>query len=65
MVVLTVRVFETPIEFEKLADNYFATCEKNGKPVSMTGFCLGVGLSSRSDLDRYRRANTAKSFVAP
>lgn len=60
------RLFESPEEFEKLANEYFVMCERSIlKKMSWTGLCLAVGASSRSTLDRYRRGEHGEEYVAP
>jgi hypothetical protein len=59
------RTFETPADFEILADAYFQNCEESGRPISWTGLCLAVGMNSRSGLDRYRKAEHGDAFCGP
>lgn len=40
-------------EFNRLADAYFADCEANEKPTTITGLALALGLCSRQSLTRY------------
>lgn len=59
------RIFESVEDFERLAGTYFDNCKAEGHPISWTGLCLAVGLSSRSGLDRYRRGEHGKEFCGP
>lgn len=55
------KLFETPQEFEELAEAYFKKNE--GKKISWTGLCLAVGASSRQSLERYKRGEHGQEFV--
>jgi len=44
---------KTPEEFAQLAEAFFADCEANEKPTTITGLALAVGLSSRQSLSLY------------
>lgn len=59
------RLFESPEEFEELANKYFDECDRNLRKITWTGLCLAVGASSRSTLDRYRRGEHGEEFVDP
>ena len=46
-------IIASPDELDTRADTYFAACE--GKPMTVTGLALALGLSSRESLDEYGR----------
>lgn len=48
------RKFESPEQFDELADKYFEDCKAEGLPITWTGLCLGVGVCQRSSLEPYK-----------
>jgi len=48
------RTIESPEAFEAMAEAYFKGCERDGVPVTWTGLCLAVGLSSRQSMETYK-----------
>lgn len=59
------RAFKTPEEFQEKADAYFESCKTTDEPVTWTGLCLFVGMSSRQSLERYKRGEHGQEFVDP
>ena len=49
------RIIQSVEQFERLADDYFATCEAQGKPPTVIGLILHLGLSRLSSLVRYEK----------
>ena len=47
------RIIESPDELLSRANAYFAQCEKDERPYTITGLALSVGLSGRDGLDEY------------
>ena len=47
------RIIESPEEFTKRADAYFADCKVEGKRPTVTGLAYNVGLASRQSLCDY------------
>lgn len=48
------RLISSPQEFDERADAYFDECKYNDEPVTLTGLCIAVGLSSRKSIYEYR-----------
>ena len=48
-------LIKTPEEFAARAAQYFRLCEERGEQLSITGLCLGIGLSSRASLADYEQ----------
>lgn len=47
------KIIQTPEEAEELANKYFADCESNEKPITITGLALALGFNSRQTLLNY------------
>ena len=45
-------IIETPEEFIVAAERYFAACERDKQPLTVTGLALALGYSSRQSLDQ-------------
>ncbi|GAA5075511.1 terminase small subunit [Lysobacter panacisoli] len=45
-------IFETPEQFEEVANTYFATCEAKERPYTVNGLALALGMT-RETLLRY------------
>jgi hypothetical protein len=48
------RLISSPEEFDERADKYFEECENSEKPVTLTGLCIALGLTSRKSIYEYR-----------
>lgn len=46
-------IFETPEQFERAADDYFALCEANERVPTVNGLALALGFNSRQSLLNY------------
>lgn len=46
-------IFETPEQFEEMADAYFSECEEKGRRPTVNGLCLALGVNSRQTLLNY------------
>lgn len=44
---------QTPEEFERRTEDYFARCEAEGRPVLFTGLVMALGLSDKQAFARY------------
>ncbi len=49
------RRYDTHKEFDAKVDDYVATCQLKGEPLTITGLCLHLGFSSRTSLDSYAK----------
>lgn len=56
------RMFESPEDFEKLANAYFKDKAASGGKVSWTGLCLAVGANTRRSLDPYKNGDYGEDF---
>lgn len=48
------RIIETPEEFERRALEYFARCDADDEPYTVTGLALALGFSDRQSLNDYQ-----------
>ncbi|MBR6907719.1 hypothetical protein IKN40_04435 [bacterium] len=54
--------YKTPEEFQKVIDNYFAKCDEEHRPYTMSGLALALGLD-RSTLVRYGEKDLFANLV--
>lgn len=47
--------FDTPEELQKMCEGYYKHCEKNEKPVTITGLALFLGFESRQSFYDYEK----------
>lgn len=47
------RIIDSPEEFDRRVDSYYAECVADEKPFTLTGVIIALGLSSRQSLDEY------------
>jgi hypothetical protein len=45
--------FETPEQLEKAVDDWIESCRQNGRPITLTGSIIGLGMSSKETLWSY------------
>ena len=49
------KKIKSAAEFKRLADAYFAQCDEDDEPYTVTGLILGVGLTSHQSLAEYSK----------
>ena len=47
------RKYETPEDFDRKVEEYYAYCKQEKEPVTWTGLALYLGFSSRQSIDEY------------
>ena len=56
------RIYNDPLEFEIIADEYFTVCDRERKPYTMPGLAHHLGFSSLRTLLDYRSLDSHKAF---